>query len=458
MNRRVIDIFLGKYFNRKDAMTPRYKYSLLRLSFRFGFSILMILTFSVCHSLAGKIPFAVGKTSENDYIKTILLYGYSLNDNFNERYNNPAVINRSIRNSSLILEFDDLRAKYASFSAKIIHCDYDWQKSNLAEMEYLEGFNEFFINNYNVSQNTKTPYYHYSFKLPKTKISGNFILQVFENQTEGTPIFERKFRVFDQMIGIDGGIIPAQDPQYWKTHQQLNVKIDVGNYNIAFPQRELKIVIRQNQREDKLTEIKNINLVNSGSNSFSLKYFDSENLFKAGNEFRFVDLSSSFKIGQNIKAIKQGTPDEITVVTQNKRSNKGYLNAFDNDGGYIITNLENGEIDLNSDYMEVQFTLNAPYEDSGNKPMIAGKLVDWKNTEMDFNPNTQLYEKTLTLKQGVYDFGFTLKSVVTEKIDDDIYEGNFSDTNNTYEVFIYHKPPGKRSELLIAYQVLRNRQ
>jgi hypothetical protein len=90
--------------------------------------------------------------------------------------------------------------------------------------------------------------------------------------------------------------------------------------------------------------------------------------------------------------------------------------------------------------------------------MRAGKLVDWKNTEMDFNPNTQLYEKTLTLKQGVYDFGFTLKSVVTEKIDDDIYEGNFSDTNNTYEVFIYHKPPGKRSELLIAYQVLRNRQ
>jgi len=458
MNRRVIEIFLRKYFNRKDVMTLRNEYSILRLSFGYEFTILMILAFGASSGFAGKSSLAIGKASENDSIKTILLYGYSPNDNFNERYNNPAVINRSTKNSSLILEFDDLRAKYTSFSAKIIHCDYDWQKSNLAEMEYLEGFNEFFINNYNVSQNTKTPYYHYSFKLPKTKISGNFILQVFENQTEGTPIFERKFRVFDQMIGIGGGIIPAQDPQYWKTHQQLNVVIDIGNYNIAFPQRELKIVVRQNQRDDRLTEIKNINLVNSGRNSFSLKYFDSGNLFKAGNEFRFVDLSSSFKIGQNIKAIKQGTPDEIAVVTQNKRSNKGYLNAFDNDGGYIITNLENGEIDLNSDYMEVKFTLNAPYEDSGNKPMIAGKLVDWKNTEMDFNPNTQLYEKTLMLKQGVYDFGFTLKNVFTKKIDDDIYEGNFSDTNNTYEVFIYHKPPGKRSELLIAYQVLRNRQ
>ena len=87
-----------------------------------------------------------------------------------------------------------------------------------------------------------------------------------------------------------------------------------------------------------------------------------------------------------------------------------------------------------------------------------GKYFPAENAELDFNPNTQLYEKTLTLKQGVYDFGFMLKNVVTEKIDEDIYEGNFSDTNNTYEVFIYHKPPGKRSELLVAYQMLRNRQ
>jgi Domain of unknown function (DUF5103) len=420
--------------------------------------IFIILIFGVGNIFASKTSIIAQYGNRNDYIKTILLYSYSPNDNYIERYNNPAVINRSIANSHLILEFDDLRAKYASFSARIIHCDYNWEKSNLAEMEYLEGFNEFFINNYDVSQNTKIPYYHYSFKLPKTKISGNFILQVFENQTGGTPAFERKFRVFDQMIGIDGEIILAQDPQYWKTHQQLNMKLDLGNYNISFPQKELKIVIRQNQREDKLTEIKNNDLVNSGRNSFSLKYFDSDNLFKGGNEFRFVDLSSSFKKGQNIQEIKLGTPDEISVVTQNKRSNKGYLNAYDNDGGYIINNLENGEIDLNSDYLEVLFTLNAPYEESGNKPMITGKLVDWENAELDFNPYTQLYEKTLTLKQGIYDFGFTLKNVVTKKIDEDIYEGNFSDTNNTYEVFIYHKPPGKRSELLVAYQMLRNRQ
>jgi hypothetical protein len=395
---------------------------------------------------------------ENDFLKTIILYSYSPTDDFNQRYANPAVLNRNSPSSTLILEFDDLRAKYASYSAKIIHCDYDWKRSNLTEMEYLEGFNEFFINNYDVSQNTKTPYYHYSFRLPKTKISGNYILQVFESQTEGTPVFERRFRVYDQAIGLEGGIIAAQDPQYWRTHQQLNLVLDLGNYNISFPQKELKIIIRQNQREDKLSNIKDNQLVNAGRNKFSLKYFDSQNLFKAGNEFRFVDLSSSFKKGQNVEQITLARPDEITLVAQNKRSNRGFLNAYDNDGGYLVYNLEQGEIDLNSDYVETRIRLNIPYQENENKPVLIGKLADWGNPELDFNPNTQLYEKTLLLKQGVYDFAFGLKNSISGQVDEDIFEGNFSEASNTYEVMVYHKPPGKRSELLIGYQLLRNRQ
>jgi hypothetical protein len=395
-------------------------------------------------------------TIDDDYLKSIILYAYNPSDNFNERYNNPAVLNSNSPNSYLILEFDDLRVKYTSFSAKIIHCDYDWKKSNLAEMEYLEGFNEFYINNYDVSQNTKTPYYHYSFKLPKTKISGNYILQVFENPSEETPVFERRFSVFNQSVGVNGSIISAQDPQYWQTHQQLNMSIDLTNYNISFPQKELKIIIRQNQRDHKLTEIKNINFVNSGRSTYSLKYFDSENLFKAGNEFRHVDLTSSFRKGQNIFEIKLGTPDEITLVPQQKRSNKSYLNAYDNDGGYLVTNLENGEIDLNSDYVDLKFVLNLPYQEAPNKPVLMGKLTDWQYSEMDFNPNTQFYEKTILLKQGIYDFAFANKNIDSGSVNEDIYEGNFSDTSNTYEIFVYHKPSGKRSELLIAYQILKN--
>jgi hypothetical protein len=132
------------------------------------------------------------------------------------------------------------------------------------------------------------------------------------------------------------------------------------------------------------------------------------------------------------------------------------LNAYDNDGGYLITNLENGEIDLNSDYVDLKFVLDLPYQAVPNKPVLTGKLTDWQFVEMDFNPNTQLYEKTILLKQGIYDFAFGNKNMDAGRVEEDIYEGNFSDTGNTYEIFVYHRPPGKRSELLIAYQILKN--
>ncbi|OYU64506.1 MAG: hypothetical protein CFE22_18400, partial [Cytophagaceae bacterium BCCC1] len=122
------------------------------------FLFLLFLCFSFFKNEAKELENLYSRSLDplNDDLKSIILYSYTPSDNFNERYNNPAVLNRNSPNSFLILEFDDLRAKYASFSAKIIHCDYDWKKSNLAEMEYLEGFNEFYINNYDVSQNTKT--------------------------------------------------------------------------------------------------------------------------------------------------------------------------------------------------------------------------------------------------------------------------------------------------------------
>jgi hypothetical protein len=425
----------------------------------FVFGILLLSKLSFCFGIKDpvvKSSYPSKTESESDYLKTILLYSYSPNSNFNERYNSPAVLNKNNPSASLILEFDDLRAQYTSYSAKIIHCDYDWKKSQLNEMEYLDGFNEYFINTYEVSQNTKIPYYHFSFKVPKTKISGNFILQIFENRTEGEPLFERKFSVFEQSIGIDGHISQAQDPQYWRTHQQVNLKIEIGNYNVLFPQRDLKVLIRQNQREDKNVEIDNQDLINSGSNTFTLKYFDSKNLIKAANEFRFVDVSSSFKKSQNIDQIILGTPDELWMNPQEKRSNKAYLDAFDNDGGFLIFNLEGGEIDLNSDYIEAIFRLKTPYMEGKEQPVLYGKLTHWEKLEMDFNPNQQLYEKRLLLKQGIYDFAFGKKNINTQIVDEDIFEGNFSDTGNTYEVFIYHKPPGARSEKLVGYQFLTN--
>ena len=42
------------------------------------------------------------------------------------------------------------------------------------------------------------------------------------------------------------------------------------------------------------------------------------------------------------------------------------------------------------------------------------------------------------------------------EMDMTLTEGNFVNTGNSYEIFVYHKPPSARSELLIGYSLIAN--
>ena len=51
----------------------------------------------------------------------------------------------------LLLEFDDLRSQRDNYYAKVIHCNYDWTRSNLMDLDFISDFNEFPINNFEFS-------------------------------------------------------------------------------------------------------------------------------------------------------------------------------------------------------------------------------------------------------------------------------------------------------------------
>ena len=124
-------------------------------------------------------------------IKTVVCYAYNNGDDFSKRYlQSPAASLNS--NTNIILEFDDLDANYAQYHARIIHCDKNWQQSKLLDLEILDGFNDFFLNTYEVSSGTKVPYYHYVFRIPRPKISGNFVIQIFKDQLDGELIIQKK--------------------------------------------------------------------------------------------------------------------------------------------------------------------------------------------------------------------------------------------------------------------------
>ena len=108
----------------------------------------------------------------NPKIKTVLLYkkGSVLSD--------PVI--RLNSEETLELRFDELDRDIDTYQYKIIHCNADWTQSGLTDMDYINGFDENYIDNNKYSFNSYQSYVHYWVEFPNENIqltkSGNYII------------------------------------------------------------------------------------------------------------------------------------------------------------------------------------------------------------------------------------------------------------------------------------------
>lgn len=392
----------------------------------------------------------------DEELKTVVLYPYSGNLDYQRKVLNPPIVSLE-GNTPLVLEFDDLRASYQSFTVRVLHCGLDWKRSGLRELEYLSDYNEFFINNYEVSQSTKVPYYHYTFRLPKTRVSGNFVVQVLEGGLNGRIVIQKRFRVFESRVGISPAVTPAQDPVLWRTHQQVALKLNFKDYPLRDPKNEFRVVVRQNYRDDKIVVLDAKNAMNAGAFELSYRFFSNENTFPGGSEFRFFDIRSTYSRGNYVQKINNGKVDEVILSPQSDNSNRAYLETQDLDGRFMISNIDGNSPDISSDYVKVLFRLKNEDLGQSKKVFVNGQLSNWQlsdNYLMHYVPGAGEYQAMLFLKQGVYDYKYVLLDEIKEVTDESFFEGDHSDTENAYEFFIYHQPPSARTERLIGYSII----
>lgn len=190
----------------------------------------------------------------------------------------------------LQLRFDDLQDNIRNFSYSIIHCNADWQPSDLDQFDYMEGLSVNFLDNVEYSQNTFQKFQHYNLTFPNENIqllkSGNYLLKVVDSDNNDKLILTRRFYVVDHKVGIVPNIIRPRLTQHDANMQQVNFSIYQTDYIVTNPYVDLKVVILQNQRWDNAKTTLKPRFVRGKE----LLYDDPEkNLFEGGNEFRFFD-------------------------------------------------------------------------------------------------------------------------------------------------------------------------
>ena len=355
----------------------------------------------------------------------------------------------------LMLRFDDLDAGYKSYFYTIIHCDAHWEPSELNNFEYIDGFYEDEIRDFRHSINTRASFTHYFMEFPGHNLrpskSGNYILKVYLNGNPDDVVFTRRFMVLEERVSVGGHVQQANLVRYRDSNQQLTFSINLGNYRISNPYRDMQLVITQNGRWDNaITELEPKSIQ---GNTLVYDYED-KTLFAGGNEFRRFDIRSLRYPSERVNDINSSRRHwDVFLRADPVRSFHRYVTDDDINGRFMVETHDARDDQLESDYAWVHFHLpmREPLEDGF--VYVMGQLTDWHFTEenkMNYNYGERAYEISLLLKQGYYNYMYAILTDENEVADIQMTEGNHSLTENDYSIFVYHREPGDLYDRLVG--------
>lgn len=357
----------------------------------------------------------------------------------------------------LRFSFDDIDGDVKDYVYTVVHCDRNWNPSDLTEMEYIDGFPEEMLDNYSFSFKTIGAFTHFELMIPNRDMtltkSGNYLLKVYEDEGEKRLAITRRFMVVDSKVDIQARMVRPSQVSLSNTHQEIDFMVNYQRFPMRSPQQEVRATILQNGRWDNAV----VNLPPMFNRLDELS-FDHQNkvVFPAGKEFRYLDLRSVYYPSENIYSI-QAEEDiyEVALYKDQKRFNMAYLNREDINGKFVIETLDQNNMDLSSNYANVLFALYSPEPYFDYDVYLFGGLTDWRiqnRFKMVYNNQLNGYVGKVMLKQGYYDYAYAV--VPTDGSDRSAnmseVEGDWFETENEYTILIYYSPFGGRYDQLIG--------
>ena len=340
----------------------------------------------------------------------------------------------------LYVGFDELSHDYHRYICHIERCEADWTTATeMFESDWLNGFNDLIVDDYEHSINTTVPYTHYQFSLPNDqchlKMSGNYRLHIQEDGTD-EDVLTVEFMVTEQSMQLSMTATTNTDQDTNGRHQQVSMSIGYMNHSVVRPDEQIQTVVMQNGREDNCRRNVRPAFVNQNGQEWSHAM---EYIFDAGNEYRKYEVLDPTHPTMGIDYIRwDGDHYQVFPYISEPRPN--YLYDEDADGAFYIRNSDNRENDIISDYVWINYRLKSD-------PVSDGYIVidgQW-TTE-----NSETYRMTYDEDAGYYSYQYlwedsrgTRRPLPSE--------GNFYPTENRYQAFIYFKEVGGRTWRLTAF-------
>ena len=370
---------------------------------------------------------------------------------FNPKTNDETPVIRF--NEQLILKFDDLSNSSQTYRYTIKHFDRNWEDDNLFFTEFAVGSLNGLIDRFQYSFNTTQPYTNYTLTFPndkiQPKISGNYKIIVYQDSAS-KPLFTKRFCVVEDGVSLALNITRFQDARQPQLNQRVEVQAVSNGTDLASNLNSITLNVIQNNN------FQNGVFNQRPSSSLGSKVlFQQLNLAFAGNnEFYYFDN----------KIINQAF-DQVANVENTEGKNQTYLfpvfayplnyqNQGDVNGAFYFRRNDLGierNADKEADYSWVYFNLNS--EKTDKQLYVLGQFNDYipnKESEMSYDPASKRYTAKIYLKQGFYNYILGTKDA-SDQLNLGEINGNFWQTENLYQAFLYYQPFGRSYDGLIGY-------
>lgn len=353
----------------------------------------------------------------------------------------------------LLLRFDVMGAETDNYHYRIRHCDSHWQIDDMEPYEFVNGFDEGTIDNYTPSFTTRTDYVNYYQYLPERNsrllLSGNYVVLVTPQDYPDSILLCKRFCVTEESLKMEVALTVPYDNAAIRQRREVDVTVE----GMANPEY-LRVVVRQNGRDDLLRE-----LPFAGYDRGRLSYrHRQENIFPAGNTFRWFDISNLRTAMYNVCQIKEYGGDWFALLCPlEDHSRKPFITEKVLNGGMKVNVWDRTNKQTEADYVYVNFALPRTQPFLDGNIYVVGDLTQWhldEHSRMDYDASLKAYTLRLRLKQGYYAYQLLFVPSASGQPLTATLEGDHYETPNDYYLWVYRREPGDRYDRLATARKL----